>query len=379
MAKNGYRVFDSDLHVFEPADLYQRYLDPKFRHRAPTTEPSTQAGYRTFAWRVGEYVFPRPIGRGRKEADARSREILKPYEAQQFDSASQLQAMDVEGIDVAVLFRTLPVICIDDLEPDFAIALCRAWNDWVTDFRALDSDRMHAAALLTLHDPQLAAHELRRCVEELGMVAAQIAPNPVNGRHLNDPSCDVLWAEAECLDVPICFHPAPHNYSDDHFVNRYLSRPSTTIATGLNNPVELMAAVGSMTAGGVLHRFPQLRVAFLEGNCSWLPWLLWRFDELYEMSKSGEDAQLDAEPSAYFMRQCFISIEPDEHLGKHVVQELGDDILVFSTDYPHSDSRFPESTQSLLELDLSDESKRKILWDNCARLYGSRVGSALVS
>jgi predicted TIM-barrel fold metal-dependent hydrolase len=378
MAKNGFRVFDSDLHVFEPPDLYQRYLDPKYRQQAPTTEPSKHGGYRPSAWRVGEYVFPRPLGKGRTEAEARSRAILKPYDAQQFDSTSQLQAMDVEGIDVAVLFRTLPVISIDALEAEFALALCRAWNDWITDFRAPDPERMHAAALLTLHDPRLAADELRRCVEELGMVAAQMAPNPVNGRHVHDPSCDVLWAEAERLDVPICFHPAPNNYSDYHFVNRFLERPSTALATGLNNPVELMAAIGSMTVGGVLQRFPGLRVGFLEGNCSWLPWLLWRLDEFYEMSKGGEEVQLDADPSAYFMRQCFISIEPDEHLGKYVIQELGDDILVFSTDYPHSDSRFPESTQSLLNLELSDESKRKILWDNCARLYGSRVGSALV-
>ncbi len=73
-----------------------------------------------------------------------------------------------------------------------------------------------------------------------------------------------------------------------------------------------------------------------------------------------------------------IVVRPDLEPGPMGLA-VGDDILVFSTDYPHSDSRFPESTQSLLELDLSDESKRKILWDNCARLYGSRVGSALVS
>ncbi|MCZ6872118.1 MAG: amidohydrolase family protein [bacterium] len=378
MAKNGFRVFDSDLHVFEPADLYEHYLEAKFKHQAPTTTPSKHGGYRPAGWQVGEYSFPRAIGNGRKDAEARSREVLKPYEAQQFNPASQLQAMGVEGIDVAVLFRTLPVICIDDLEATFVTALCRAWNDWVTDFRALDPEHMHAAALLTLHDPALAAEELRRCVEDLGMVAAQMAPNPVNSRHLHDPSCDVLWAEAERLDVPICFHPAPNNYGNDHFVNRYLSSPSTTMAITLNNPVELMAAVASMTAGGVLQRFPALRVAFLEGNCSWLPWLLWRLDELYEMSKAGETAQLDQDPSAYFMRQCFISIEPDEHLAKHVVQELGDDILVFSTDYPHSDSRFPDSTDCLLNLELSDATKTKILWDNCTRLYGSRVGSALV-
>ncbi len=117
---------------------------------------------------------------------------MKDYVDRNFDSVSQIQAMDAEGINVAVLFSTWPVVTVDAYEPDFALALCRAWNDWATDFRQLDSKRMQAAALLTLHDPALAAQELRRCVEELGMVAAQLLPNPVNGRHVHDPSCDVL-------------------------------------------------------------------------------------------------------------------------------------------------------------------------------------------
>src|SRR2546426_9902561 len=82
-----------------------------------------------------------------------------------------------------------------------------------------------------------------------------------------------------------------------HFVNRFLTRPSATITGGLNNPIELMSAIASMTVGGVLERFPRLRVGFLEGNCSWLPWLLWRLDEYWKMSKSGGAAQLHALPS----------------------------------------------------------------------------------
>ncbi len=379
MAKNGFRVFDSDLHVIEPPDLYKRYLDPKYRDQAPTAIPAADGSTRPSAWRVGEYVFPRELGAGRTEADARARVVLAHYDGQGYDPKSQLEAMDVEGIDVGVLFRTLPVIAIDALEPEFALALCRAWNDWITDFRSLDPHRMQAAAMLTFHDPALAAAELRRCVEELGMVAAQMAPNPVNGLHLHDPRCDVLWAEAERLDVPIGFHPAPNNYGDATFANRFLSQPSTGIAVGLHNPVELMSALGSLTVGGVLQRFPKLRVALLEGNCAWLPWVLWRMDEFYAMTKGGERVQLDDQPSTYFLRQGFVSIESEEHLSKYVVQEMGDDLLVFSTDYPHSDSRFPESTNTFLNLELSDESKAKVLWDNCARLYGSRVGSALAA
>ncbi len=366
--RNGFRVLDSDLHVIEPADLYEQYLDKAYKHRAPRTVDASHGYVRH--WQIDTYVFPRRIGKGRPNADARALVVLKEYADARFDAASQLRAMDVEGIDIAVLFRTLPVVCVDAIEPEFASALCRAWNDWMADFRKLDPKRMRAASLLTLHDATLAAQELRRAVTDLGFVAGQMMPNPVNGVNLHDPRMDPLWAEAERLGVPICFHPAPNNYSDIHFVNRFLTAPSSTIALGLNNPVELMSAVASMTAGGVLERHPGLRVAFLEGNCSWLPWLLWRLDEYWEMCKDGEAAKLQALPSEYFRRQCFISVDPDEDQVEWVIKKLGDDNLVFSTDYPHSDSRFPEATDLCLKLPISDQSKRKILWDNCVRLYG---------
>ena len=190
MSKNGYRVFDSDLHVVEPAGLYHRYLPDGLKSRAPQRNSTDH--YHHGGWTVEGHSFPMGLGKGRADAEARARVVLKEYTQRGFDATAQLEAMDTEGVDAAVLFRTLPVVCVDAFEPEFAIALCRAWNDWITDFRRLDPQRMHAAALLTLHDPALAARELRRCVTELGMAAAQLMPNPVNGRHVHDPSCDVL-------------------------------------------------------------------------------------------------------------------------------------------------------------------------------------------
>lgn len=75
-------------------------------------------------------------------------------------------------------------------------------------------------------------------------------------------------------------------------------------------------------------------------------------------------------PSAYFRRQCFVSVEPEESPAKYTIQEIGDDNLVISTDWPHGDSRYPQAIDTFLSLQgISDDSKRKILWDNCARLY----------
>ena len=99
--------------------------------------------------------------------------------------------------------------------------------------------------------------------------------------------------------------------------------------------------------------------------------MLHRLDEHWEWVGAMDAPDLDKAPSEYFRSNCFLSIEADEYPAKYYVDAFGDDNLVFSTDYPHGDSKYPDSVSAFLELPgLSDESKRKILWDNWARLYG---------
>jgi predicted TIM-barrel fold metal-dependent hydrolase len=134
-------------------------------------------------------------------------------------------------------------------------------------------------------------------------------------------------------------------------------------------PVEQMLALGSICGGGVLARHPGLRVAFLEANCSWLPWLLWRLDEGWELEGDVWAPELKMAPSEYFKKQCFVSVEPDEESLKYVIDYMGSNRIVLSTDYPHGDSKYPHAVESFLKLSITDEDKRKILWDNCASYY----------
>jgi predicted TIM-barrel fold metal-dependent hydrolase len=125
-----------------------------------------------------------------------------------------------------------------------------------------------------------------------------------------------------------------------------------------------------ITAGGVCERFPKLRFALLEGNCSWAPWLFYRLDEHYEWLGAFEAPDLKMKPSEYFLRNCFLSVEADEETASQYIERFGDDNLVFSTDYPHADSKFPKSVESFRGLPLPEASKKKILWDNWVKLYG---------
>jgi len=167
--------------------------------------------------------------------------------------------------------------------------------------------------------------------------------------------------------VAVSFHGNHAAYAE-HLARRYLDNLVLSHACG--QPVEMMLALGAVVTGGVLSRFPGLRMAFLEGNCGWLPWWLWALDERWEVWGDRELFEQDAKPSELFRRQCFVSVEPEEDLAKYVVAELGDDNLVLSTDWPHDDSRFPHAIDGFLTMaPLPQDSKRKVLWDNCARLY----------
>lgn len=372
MAKNGFKILDSDMHVFEPHDLYLKYMDPKWGDRIPRGEPRTRHGQTKFKFGNGEMVRGSGIG-GKSQQTPGEEMVAHRYQrplSRNYDAVSQVEAMDVEGLDVAVLFRTFPLHCDDRLEPEYANDLCRAWNSWIADFCKESPERLKPSALITLHDVDLAIDEARRAVTELGAICLCLVPEPVRGRHIHEHMFDPVWREAERLNVPICFHPAA-NPQMDQVARRFEGFPNAgLLVNAFRNPVELMLAVGAFCGGGILERFPKLRVAFLEGNCSWLPWLLYRLDERWELRQSFCDEPLSLNPSEYFLRQCFIATDIEEDLVADVVRKLGDENIVISTDYPHADSRWPEAIETFMEIEgLSETSRRKIFWDNCARLY----------
>src|SRR2546422_6207638 len=111
MSRNGFRVLDSDLHVIEPRDLYERYLDPRYKARAPRPLDARQAYVSN--WIVDGYGFPRPLGRGRPDAEARANAVLQDYAAAGVDPPPPVKGADVEGLDVAVLFPPLPLVCVE--------------------------------------------------------------------------------------------------------------------------------------------------------------------------------------------------------------------------------------------------------------------------
>jgi predicted TIM-barrel fold metal-dependent hydrolase len=245
--------------------------------------------------------------------------------------------------------------------------LARARNTWVGEYCSANPARLKGTAVLPQQDIPAAVAELRRTVTELGFVGASLLPN-LRGRHMGDPYFFPLYEEAERLNVPICVHM---------FLGRYGSEATGTLRVDkffyshlFGHPFEQMIALAVVLGEGLLDRFPKLRFVFLESGCGWLPYWLYRLDEHYEVL-GNQVPDLKVLPSKLLERgQLYFSCEADEPEIPHVIEAIGDDWIVFASDYSHFDSRFPGASQPLIEnKQLSDASKRKILNDNARRVY----------
>ena len=378
--KDGYRVVDADAHVIEPDDLWARYFDASLRDRAP------KHLNRAFAIQVDGVPINTPAdwetetsaeqtARRDERISATFAEIFPAAYARGFDAVAQLADMDVEGVDLAFLYPSYGLFATasSELDPVIATATCRAYNNWLSDFCAGDRDRLHGVGMIALQDPDGAAAEVLRIHDDLGFRAVFTRPNPIGGRNLDDPTYEPVWKALSERQMTLGLHeggmpPLPQAGSD-----RLTNAEQKHICS---HPMEQMVAAVSLIYDGVLERFPGLQVAFLEAGCGWVPFWLERMDDHYEKGIArdfGAANDLTMPPSEYFARQCYVSADADEAMLAPVIALLGDERIVFSTDYPHPDSKYPHAVESFLALPgVSDDSKRRILWDNARALYGMR-------
>jgi uncharacterized protein len=353
MGKFGYYVIDADGHGGDPANWQARIpaaFQPKWEERKARIK-------KQFANLPG-------VGVKETKGTAKLDSLERPGMS---DPKPRLVDMDLEGIDETIMFPGGAGEEWAGLDRDFAVALCRTMNDARAEYCRFAPKRLHSVAKLPMIDPQAATAELRRAVTELGMIG-MVTPQHVREKNLDDPSFDVVWAEAERLGVPICIHGGGQAIDQVPIgVDRWKTRLEMHAFT---HPVGQMIAVMAFTVGGILHRFPKLRVAFLEAGTGWLPFWLERLDEHWELTPE-QAPQIDRKPSEYFLSgRCFIGCDPDEKGVANVVHALGEGVVVYASDYCHWDCKFPDTVKILSErTDLSAGAKKAIFETNPRRLY----------
>ncbi|BAY84763.1 putative amidohydrolase 2 [Calothrix parasitica NIES-267] len=356
---NGYSIIDADSHVIEPPSMWAEYLEPEFKQFAPSADMKIKEE------EITEKVSSQVRDLGNKQMmSAHPNAYFQGYNVE-----SHLQEMVGMGVDIAFVYPTygLWLWAIDNSSAQLAGAFTRAYNNWLKDFCNYDRERLKGVGAINLHSPESMVHELHQIVD-FGWKAVFLRPNPVKGRLLSDTAYEPFWRECEQLGIAVGIHEGTHSRLPTVGAERFNTRFALHACS---HPMEQMMALLALIEGGVLERYPNLRVGFLESGCSWLPYWLWRLDEEYENLYWEVKDNVKIKPSEYFRRQCFISIEPSEPLLARAIEYIGTDNLIFGSDYPHMDHN-PKIVQELVELEenLSKETVQKILWDNPRRFYG---------
>ena len=351
-------VLDVDGHVFEPDSLWEEHLDPVYLDRRPRIVRDERG---TTRYALDGHPIPNGTGRGAWVPEGIMEASVHRDGA--FDPTLRLADMDTEGIDVAILYGTISLGFGNITDVDLAIAYCRAYNDWLAAYCGHAPDRLKGTPALPLHSMPDALDEARRAVGELGFVSLTL-PCAIGDLNPDDPAIDPFYELAESLDVPVGFHAGGPRFAYRRFVDSYATLHA------LEFPFDIMFAAATVVCGGVLERFPRLRVLLLEAGAAWGPYFFERLDEHWE-KRPGEMPGITKAPSGYLADgRLVVSCEGEQHLP-HALAGLGRHAVVFASDYPHWDSEFPDSVRGIADrTDLSADDKAAVLGGNAARVYG---------
>ncbi|HZF39422.1 MAG TPA: amidohydrolase family protein [Blastocatellia bacterium] len=355
-------IIDTDAHINEPMEAFERFLDDPYKSRRPRLIKDT-FNLTRIVLEGKLYPDPRLKQAHSKKLEGLSLGGMRPGAT---DPKARIGDLDLEGIDVQIVIGGLGQVLSALPDKDFAAAMARACNNYYADFCAAAPDRLKCMATLPLQDIPTSVIEMERATKELGHIGIIVPPN-VNGKNLDHPDFYPIYETAERLNLPISVHWGNGGYLTAAGVERFNTH---FMAHAFGHPFEQIIALTCIICGGIIEQFPGLRFAFLEAGCGWLPYWMQRLREHYER-RTAEVPLMKKEPVEYLSSgSCYLTTEPDEVMLPAVIETFGDDFILFGSDYPHADSKFPDSVKLIKErADIPERSKEKIL-SNGARFLG---------
>ncbi len=396
--QNDSLLIDCDGHILEPPDLWLKYLDPKYRGRALQirVDPDDKYEYLEIDGRRSKLTRPGTLGTlggmGKQVNEATtmrekalSGEIapeeirgLRPGPELTYlhgaafgtmDMQERVQLLDREGMDKSILYPTIGLLWEAELlDSELSTAYCRAYNRWIADFCRDSGGRLIPKAHLSLGDPEEAALELTRAVED-GCKGAFVSPFTITRIPHGDARHDKVFATAQELDVPLAIHPTfePPEWGIHQRYDRFgwaMWYVDLFAGQGVQH------AFGTFFQLGVFERFPQLRVVVLESQAGWIGYFLDRADAIFAGTTFGATVRLREKPSYYFKRQCYISADPEERTIASLTELVGPDKFFWASDYPHPDhpANYLEELKTLVA-PMKDTARRGILGENVSAAY----------
>jgi len=360
-----YHLISSDSHVNIPDDAWQQYLDPEFRDRAPRVERTDEGDFRVFEGkRTPIMTLDNLAGKKPEEFKLNVRK-LEEQRSGAWDPAERLKDMDTDGVDAEVLYVGGPLMTTD---VELHLNSVRGYNRWLADYCSHAPDRLLGMAAIPINTPERAAEEIRFAAAQPGLAGGYIPLFPPEGDY-GDEKWNPIWEAFRAADMPIGLHVGGRRPGTPA-VNIYESAPR--FMTGLvMSKLTMAESVGELIHGLVMQRYPELRFISVEGQIGWISFFLYYADHLWEKHRYWTKSELTEPPSFYFQRQVWATYMEDP-VGLRERHHIGIDRIMWASDYPHSETTWPNSKSLTDEWfgPYGDDDKTKILWKNCAELFG---------
>ena len=369
----NYPIIDADAHVYEPPGTWQDRVPVRWRERAPKLVRAEEG--EVWLFDGGERV--RPLGlmaaAGASFLDFRPSGLS--YERIRrgfFDTDARLADMDADGIYAQILY---PSVCEEGArmfgdERELQLACVRAYNEWLLEFCAAGQRRLFGHAVIPATGVTDAVAELEWALLR-GYRGVLISAFP-NGSVEPSAADDPFWARAEEASLPVALHIG--SFHADGPVKRRRFEPEAVLprASVSKSGANTVPLVTRMIFSGMFERFPRLQALLVEANIGWIPALLEQTDDMFLRYRwfTQTAASLPTMPSRVFHRNFFATFMIDS-VGLELRRRLNIDHLMWSTDYPHTGTDWPNSRVTIERLfrGLPRDEVKKMLHDNCKRLY----------
>jgi predicted TIM-barrel fold metal-dependent hydrolase len=368
-------ILSSDSHVFEPPDLWTTRIDTAFRDRAPRMQRIAGAdqivieqdqvlsGIGLISNAGARFDAPETIS---------GSALFEDVHRGGYDPEQHLADMRLDGVGGEVLYPSQGLFYFRIADGALMSAIFRTYNDWLAEFCRTDPSRLKGIAMVNLDDVQDGIAELERAAR-LGLAGAMITEHPLDHRRYDQPEYEPFWAAAQALGMPLSLHTATRRQGKIRGVGEKTLRDASSRATKAFYPALSMC---DMIFSGVFERYPRLTLAIVEFELSWAPHLLSTMDYTYR--ERHEEAiyrfKGDVRPSDFFHRNVVLSFQEDA-IGIRLRDVIGVDNMMWGSDYPHSESTFPQSRKILAEIlaGVPDDEQAKIVGATTARVYGFDV------